>query len=301
LTAQEEEAQTNLVTSLVAGGAGIAAGNGMVTATSAAGMETLYNRQLRDNEKKAIAERARGDKDEQERLTKAACLAVKCWAEYKPGSDEYNSHYVTQPEAAHLQAEIDWVNRQKEAGLFNYTPVQKIGDAVISDPVGVAKDVAKVVVGGVTAKTGAGLCTTGAGCIPGTGMIAFGMSDMTEGAEGLYNRYNGIDSPGVNPLRWGFNQTLPAGWGNITYDGLNVVTAILALKTQVPLKMGVADGLNRPGSMFDVMVPNINNNRLIPFVNKALPYGANQTILLFGVGSKGATVINDIRHIGGEQ
>jgi filamentous hemagglutinin len=260
-----------------------------------------FNRQLHLDEKKAIADKAGNDKAEQDKLTKAACLAVKCWSEYPVGSDAYNSNYVSQLEASQLGPELTWVNQQKETGLFAYTPIPKIGDAVQSDPLGVAKDSAKVVIGGVTAKTGAGLCTTGAGCVPGTAMIAFGLSDMAEGADGLYNRYNGINSSGVNPLRWGFNQALPAGWGDIAYDGLNVAGAILALKAPVPLKMGVADGLNRPGSMFDVMVPNINNNRLIPFVNQALPYGTNQAILLFGVGSKGTTVINDIRRAGDQK
>ncbi|MEJ2769491.1 hypothetical protein [Mycetohabitans sp. B46] len=59
------------------------------------------------------------------------------------------------------------MNQQKEAGLFKYTPSQKIGDAVKSDPRGVAKDAAKIVVGGVTAKTGLGFCTTGLGCAAG--------------------------------------------------------------------------------------------------------------------------------------
>jgi hypothetical protein len=60
-----------------------------------------------------------------------------------------------------------------------------------------------------------------------------------------------------------------------------------------------ADGLGRPGSMFDVTVPQFNNNRLIPFINQALPYGTNQGILLFGVGTKGMAVINDIHNTGG--
>jgi filamentous hemagglutinin len=75
-------------------------------------------------------------KTEQERLTKAACYVVKCWAEYKPGSEEYTKHYVSQLKASQLQLEIDWVNQKKEAGLFVYTPLQKIGDAVKSDPIG---------------------------------------------------------------------------------------------------------------------------------------------------------------------
>jgi hypothetical protein len=73
---------------------------------------------------------------------------------------------------------------QKEAGLFNYTPLQKIGDVVQSDPAGVAKDVSKVAIGGVTAKTGGALCTTGLGCVAGGWMVAFGLSESAEGAVG---------------------------------------------------------------------------------------------------------------------
>jgi filamentous hemagglutinin len=128
-------------------------------------------------------------------------------------------------------------------------------------------------------------------------MVAFGLSDATQGADGLYNRYNGISSPGVNPLRYGFQQLSPT-WGNAVYDGANFIFAVGALRAQVPLKMGVADGLNRPASMFDVTVPRINNNTLIPFINQAAPYGTTQGILMFGVGSKGVTVINDIKKAG---
>jgi len=296
LSGQEKEAQTNWVTSLVVAVAGMA-GNGAATAGNAAGTEGRYNRQLHPEEKKVIAEKAGSDKAEQEKLTKAACLAVKCWAEYPVGSDEYNKNYVGQLEASQLQPEIDWVNRQKEAGLFDYTAFQKVGDAVKSDPVGVTKDAAKVVVGGVTAKTGVGLCTTGLGCAVGTWMTAFGLSDAIEGGSGLYNRYNGINLPGENPLRWGFNQLNPK-WGDTAYDGLNLTASVLALRAQVPLKMGVADGLNRPNSMFGVTVPRINNATLFPFTNQALPYGTTQGILLYGVGSKGVTVINDVRGAG---
>jgi filamentous hemagglutinin len=242
LTQRQKEAQTNLVSSLVAAVAGMS-GQDTPTVTTAAVTEGRFNRQINDNEKRAIAERAGSNKAEQERLTKAACYAVK------------------------------------------------------SDPVGVAKDAAKVVVGGVTAKTGLGFCTTGLGCAAGIPMAAFGISDMAEGADGLYNRYNGINTPSVNPLRYGVNQ-LNSTWGDAVYDGLNLAAAIMALKVPVPLKMGVADGLNRPGSMFDVSVPRINNNTLIPFINQAAPYGTTQGILLFGVGSKGVTVIDDIHHAG---
>jgi hypothetical protein len=123
------------------------------------GLSVRFNRQLHPDEKSAIAKQANGNQAEQDKLTKAKCLAVKCWAEYPVGSDAYNANYVSQLEASQLGPEIEWVNRQQEAGLFNYTPGQKITDMAKSDPLGVAKDTTKVVVGAVTAKTGLGPCT----------------------------------------------------------------------------------------------------------------------------------------------
>lgn len=297
--ADADKALGQIVSNVIAAGAGAALGGstGAMTAANA----DVYNRQLHRDEKDAIKDKTKGDKAEEDKPTKAACYAVKCWAEYAPGSDQYNANYVSQLEASQLGPELTWVNNQKEAGLFNYTPGQKITDMVKSDPLGTAKDAAKIVTGGLTAKTGAALCTNALGCAAGGAMIAFGVSDMAEGGDGLYNRYNGINSPGVNPLRYGFNEVLPSGWGNVAYDGLNLAAAIGALYAPVPLKMGTADGLGRPGSMFDVTVPKINNNWLIPITGGAAPYGVNQGILLFGVGTKGTTVINDIRNAGGKK
>jgi filamentous hemagglutinin len=299
LTQRQKEAQTNLVSSLVAAVAGMA-GQDTQAVTTAAVTEGRFNRQINDNEKRVIAEKAGSNKAEQERLTKAACYAVKCWAEYKPGSEEYTKHYVSQLEASQLQPEIDWVNQQKEAGLFKYTPGQKIGDALKSDPGGVAKDAAKVVIGGVTAKTGVGLCTTGLGCTVGSWMAGFGLSEVVEGGSGLYNRYNGVNASGGNPLRWGFNQLNPT-WGNAVYDGVNFAFSIAALKVQVPLNVGVADGLNRPVSMFGVTVPRIDNVNLLPFIKQPWPYGTTQGVLLFGVGSKGAAVVHDVQQVTGDK
>jgi filamentous hemagglutinin len=157
---------------------------------------------------------------------------------------------------------------------------------------------AKVVAGGVTAKTGTTICaTTGVGCVAGVGMVSFDISDMVEGGDGLYNRYNGTDVRGANPLQGGFNKISPM-WGNTVYDTLSFGTAALALRASVPLKIGVADGLNRPSSMFNVTVPRINNPILNPFTHMPLPYGVTQGTLLFGVGSKGGAIVNDIRHAG---
>ncbi|WP_218165613.1 hypothetical protein [Burkholderia ubonensis] len=263
-------------------------------------MFVRFNRQLHPDEKKAIHDKANGDKDEEKRLTRAACYAVKCWSEYPKGSEARNKNFVSEVEASQLKPQLDWVNQQKEAGLFEYTPWQKAGDALKNDPVGVAKDTAKIVVGGVTAKTGAGLCTTGLGCTVGGWMATFGMSEMVEGGSGLYNRYNGVNAAGDNPLRWGFNQ-LNLTWGNAIYDGVNFAFSIAALKVQVPLNVGVADGLNRPVSMFGVTVPRIDNVNLLPFLKQPWPYGATQGALLLGVGSKGAAVVNDVRQAVGDK
>ncbi|WP_275760543.1 hemagglutinin repeat-containing protein [Ralstonia pseudosolanacearum] len=256
-----------------------------------------FNRQLDAKEQKAIFEKANGDMLEAKRLTRAACFEVKCWSEYPQGSEKFKEAYVSLPEAASLEKEIAWVKQQKEAGLFDYTAWQKAGDAVSSDPLGVAKDALKVGLGLVTAKTGATLCsTTGAGCIAGGPMIAFGLSDAGEGADGLYNRFNGIYSPGVNVLRYGMNQLSPT-WGNTAYDGLNLLAGVLALNAQVPLKMGLTDGLGRADSMFGVTVRNLDNAKLVPITNWTLPFGTNQALLYYGVGSKGATVIKDLYQV----
>lgn len=298
LSASEKEARADLVASLVAGVAQ-AVGADSAQAVAAARVETLFNRQLHDEEKQTIRKAAGDDKELEKRLTRAACYEVKCWAQYKPGSAEYTENYVSLLEASQLQAEFDWLNDQKQAGLFDYTPFQKVGDAIQSDPVGVAKDAIKVAVGGVAVKTGATICaTTGVGCaLGGNGMVLFGLSDMAEGAGGLYNRYSGITSPGANPLRYGLNQLSPT-FGDTVYDGANLLFALGALRAEVPLKMGIADGLNRPGSMFGATVPRTNNPTLVPFVNQALPHGTTRGILLYGVGSKGVAVIDDVRNAG---
>lgn len=259
-------------------------------------MFVRFNRQLHPDEKKAIHDKANGNKGEEKRLTRAACYAVKCWAEYPKGSEARNKNFVSEVEASQLKPQLDWVTQQKEAGLFEYTPLHKVGDALKNDPVGVAKDAAKVGLGFVTAKSGGALCGSGLGCAVGSWMFAFGASDMVEGSTGLMNRYDGVASPGVNPLRWGFNQIAPQ-WGNAIYDSINLGMSILALKAPVPLNVGIADGLNRPVFMFGVTVPRIDNVNLLLFFKQPWPYGTTQGFLLYGVGSKGA-VFNDIRQAG---
>jgi filamentous hemagglutinin len=140
-------------------------------------------------------------------------------------------------------------------------------------------------------------CGTGPGCIAGGPMTVFGSSTMIEGGSGLYNAYNGSSTPGINPLRNGFNQIMPT-WGNTVYDGLNLTASIIAMGVQVPLKVGVTDGINRTESIFGATVPRFNNATLNPLTKMSLPYGVTQGTLLYGAGSQGAAFINDIRKAG---
>ena len=61
--------------------------------------------------------------------------------------------------------------------------------------------------------------------------------------------------------------------------------------------MGLTDGLGRADSMFGVTVRNLDNAKLVPITNWTLPFGTNQALLYYGVGSKGATVIKDLYQV----
>jgi hypothetical protein len=92
----------------------------------------MNNRLMHFDEKERIRIAAGGDVDKQERWTKAACFEIKCWAQFPEGSDLYKANYVSVAEMSGLQAEWDWVKRQKDFGAFNYTPLQKFTDWVAS-------------------------------------------------------------------------------------------------------------------------------------------------------------------------
>ncbi len=98
---------------------------------AAAGLSTdANNRQLHHSEKEMIAKKANGDKVAVERLTKAACFEIKCWAQFPEGSPLYIQSYVSTAEAAGLKQEIVWVSQQKINGNFIYTPFEKFTDDV---------------------------------------------------------------------------------------------------------------------------------------------------------------------------
>ncbi|CBJ49649.1 hemagglutinin repeat-containing protein [Ralstonia solanacearum] len=125
------EAIGNVAANIAAGGLGFAVGGGSGAATAA--NADRFNRQLNENEKKAIAEKAKGDKAEEKRLTDAACYRVQCWAEFSPNSPEYLARQVSALDAKDLGPELKWVDSQRVAGgLFDYTPMQRVGDFVAS-------------------------------------------------------------------------------------------------------------------------------------------------------------------------
>jgi filamentous hemagglutinin len=109
---------------------GAIAGGGTVQGAAAGGSVDANNRMLHHNEKEMIAKKANGDKVAVERLTKAACFEIKCWAQFPEGSPLYIQSYVSPAEAAGLKQEIAWVNQQKNNGDFIYTPFEKFTDGI---------------------------------------------------------------------------------------------------------------------------------------------------------------------------
>ncbi len=295
---ENQAALRNALNEIVATAGGAAGGalggggsSGALAGAGSAANNEVFNRQLDKSEKNAIANKANGDPGEQQKLTAAACYVVQCWAQYPPNSAAYQQNYVSVVEAAGLQNEIAWVQSQQSQGLFNYTPMQGFVDYVQANTIAPAKDVMKVASGGAAFVAGIGMCGSAAGCVLGAPMAALGASDLTEGATGLYNFYQGNGAAGFNPGQTVLNYISPR-WGNTIYDAANLGVSIGGLSVNVPLNMGTADGLGRPQSIFGVTVSAYNNTKLLPLTGGALP-GVNQPLMLYGVGSKGITVYND--------
>ncbi len=116
------------VSGLAAAGIGGAAGG--ATGAGAALSVDANNRQLHFDEKQRITVKANGDKKAEERLTKAACYEVKCWAQFPEGSSLYQQYFVSDVEVAGLSPELAWVRGQNAAGAFVYSPFQKFTDGV---------------------------------------------------------------------------------------------------------------------------------------------------------------------------
>ncbi|WP_081086554.1 hemagglutinin repeat-containing protein [Burkholderia stagnalis] len=122
-----DELLGNVASNILAGGAGALVGGGTGALTSAS--VDRFNRQLNQDEKKAIHDKANGNKDEEKRLTQAACLRIECWAQYSKNSPEWLANYVDPMDAKELGPELRWVDSQKASTRrFDYTPVQKATD-----------------------------------------------------------------------------------------------------------------------------------------------------------------------------
>jgi filamentous hemagglutinin len=124
----------------LAGGLAVVSGAAGGHAAAGAAFNTdVNNRQIHHGERERIKRAAGGDKVREEKLTKAACFEVKCWAQYPEGSELYNQHYVSVAEMAFLQDEWAWVKGQQAQGEFLYTPSQWAADGIAANT-GMARD-----------------------------------------------------------------------------------------------------------------------------------------------------------------
>ena len=126
-----DELLGNVASNLLAGGAGALVGGGTGALTGAA--VDRFNRQLNQDEKKAIHDKANGNAGEEKRLTQAACYRVQCWAEFSPNSPQWLANYVDPMDAKDLAPELQWIDSQKaKKGLFDYTLIQQGKDLGLS-------------------------------------------------------------------------------------------------------------------------------------------------------------------------
>ncbi len=290
-----------LAAMLAAAGVAAAAGKDGITAALAAQNAAVNNRLMTQVEKDRVKQLAQNTGLTEDRLARAACYEVKCWAQYPEGSAAREKAFVSIGEVIDLSKELAAIRTEKtSSGLFNYTMTQQDVDDFKSGPLPTIESAAKVVGGGLTAWTGGTICgaTSGAGCVIGGGsMIAFGTSEFTEGATGLYNQYQRAGSAGINPLRTAFNTVSPV-WGDTVYDTGYLISSGVSLWATVPAKIGASDGINRASSMFGVTVQRWQNPVISPMTNEVImTNNALRPILLFGVGAKALAVEKDIEQI----
>lgn len=120
----------------------------------------------------------------------------------------------------------------------------------------------KAVGGGLTAATGAAICTSVAGCALGAPMAAFGASDAWQGGGMVVDAAQGITSEGFNLIKTGFRVAMPE-WGGAVYEGTSLSLNLAALGAKVPLIVGATDGINRVQSMFGIAVTRWDNARVV--------------------------------------
>jgi filamentous hemagglutinin len=297
-----------LGTTLAGAAVGAIAGDtqGAATGANAAFVGVTNNRLLHENEKQRIKELAKGDKELEEKLTRAACFEVKCWAQYPEGSAEWQQNFVSIGESIALANELLVIKYEQQTnGFFVYTLPQQAWDDFRSVPLQAIKNTGKAIGGGLAAYTGGTICgASGIGCYVGVPLATFGISEATEGVTGLYNQYKGNGTSGFNPLRTGFNNILPV-WGDTAYDSTYLLFSALSLSAVVPVKIGVlpsnsssllvSDGIYHTNSMFGITASRWQNPILNPITGEMLlPNNAARGILFYGLGSKIPAIIDDV-------
>jgi RHS repeat-associated protein len=167
-------------------------------------------------------------------------------------------------------------------GAFQY--LMNAGMAAAAQSTCVASDcwsqgamgAAKAVGGGLTAATGAAICTSLAGCALGGPMAAFGASDAWQGGGMVVDAVQGISSEGFNLIKAGFQTAMP-DWGGTAYEGISLGMNVTAIGAKVPLIVGASDGINRVKSIFDVTVSRWDNARVV--LGNVLSQSTNRLML----------------------
>lgn len=290
-------ADQDALATLIATGVGTVAGagrgvDGSVVAGGNAVSVDVYNRQIHDIEVAAIdAEAAKGEL-KKENLEKAVCFTIKCWAQLDRGTKEYHDAYLSEADMVGLSNELEWADAQRDKGLFNYSFTDGVLDFGTRDLIPLGGSAAAVVGGGIGIASGTTLCGTMVGCVFGGPMATFGAGNMVEGSTGAWNHFNN-DKGSYNPVKKVFSY-IPGGYGPVIYSGADLALSFGAGFVKVPLKMGLADGLNRPKSIFGVTVRGVDNNFFVPIVGTPTPYGTAMTMYFKSLGDKGVTFYQEV-------
>ncbi|MBS0344061.1 MAG: DUF637 domain-containing protein, partial [Proteobacteria bacterium] len=178
-------------------GAALAGGDAQQIATAnwAASNAAANNRLAHYDEREQMRLAAEGDKALEARLNRAACLEIKCWAQYPEGSELYKENYVSAVEASTLVSELAWVQQQKQFGYFKYSVVDKVSDEIAAAT-------------GLASGTFNGRAVGGAGSLDGcrVGVCADQVAGIPHGANGIPDGTYTFGLSGAAPLlgtvRW---------------------------------------------------------------------------------------------------
>ncbi|WP_240325734.1 filamentous hemagglutinin N-terminal domain-containing protein [Pseudomonas syringae] len=252
---------------------------------------TMYNRQSHEDEEMAKRDEVKKGGLTKENLDKASCYVIKCWAQYDRASSEYRDSMIKESDVAGLGNELMWVEAQQEKGLFNYSYIDAAKDLATRDVIPLGTETGSIVTGGISVASGYTLCGSGVGCVFGAPMAAFGAGNVVEGGTGIYNHFYG-GGEGYNPVKEAFS-LLPGNLGGVAYSSADFALSLGAGLVKVPLKMGLADGLNRPKSMFGVMVSGVDNNFFLPAIG-ATPYGTAMGMYFYSLAGKGNSIYKEV-------